>query len=540
MRSPRHLLTSSRLIRLQRLVASGHFPSELPPPFSTRQLSQHADDLVRHWNEHELRRFITRPEIVSVPRARRVRRQVSIVNPISQLHLSDLIARNWTEIRARLNRSEIGEFEPLIQVERDRRAIAGIDFGRVHRRKIAILARYGRYVQTDIVRFFPSLPTHTIAWGLLGRAWVQNSDNEREFRDSEASRIVAAVRSGQGGDETGIPIGPDTSRILSELVATELEDVLRGHLPDLATRGVRYVDDVIVGINEDESPDAVVATLSSALYEFDLQLNDEKTSTQGVGISTSPDWLHFIRQFQVSERTRRQREDLESFFTEAMHRADQHPRAEVLLYATKVATSFPIREENRNFFVRWLLYAARRSPSCLSYVAEHLAFQHRNGQQGAVADVHHFIRQQIRLKARAAHTLEVAWLLFWARETETRLPGDLLEDVTRLRSGVCALLTLDLIQRGFVDGSINSDFWRSFATDDGLSSEMWLVAYEASLKRWWPQRTSRSFIRDHRFFGELLQREISFYDPGARPRREGSRRSFSPFDGAEATSYLQF
>lgn len=160
MRTPNGLLISSRSTRLRRLIASGYFPAELPPPFSTQQYAQHAAALVEEWDRAELRRFITRPELLSVPRARRVRRQVSIVNPVNQLHLVDLIAENWTSIRGRLERSEISEFHPLIQLEPDRRAIAGINFGRVQRRKIAILARYGRYVQTDIVRFFPSLPTH--------------------------------------------------------------------------------------------------------------------------------------------------------------------------------------------------------------------------------------------------------------------------------------------------------------------------------------------------------------------------------------------
>lgn len=530
---------SSRLTRLRRLLASGYFPSELPPLFTSHQLAQHAPDLIQEWHPRRVEEFISRPELFSVPRARRVRRQVSIVNPINQVLLSNLIAENWSSIRERLERSEISEFRPLIQTQPDRRAIAGIDFARVQERKIAILARYGRYVQTDIVRFFPSLPTQTIAWGLHGRAWVEENFQSREYRDSYAHRIVSAVRSGQGNSKIGLPIGPDTSRILSEVVATELELVASEALPDLNTRSVRYVDDIFIGVREDESPDAIAASLASALYQFDFQLNDEKTSTHGVGIPAAPDWLHFIRQFEISPQAHRQRDDIDSFFGEVMSRADQHARSEVLLFATKVATSFRIDNRNRDHLIRWLLYSARRSPSCLSFVAEYLAFEHTNGRQCPTADIQLFIRQQLPLKASAAHTSEVAWLLFWARETQTTLDSALFRHVVQLRSSVCALLTLDLLQQNLIDGNIDVAAWQVFATEDGLESEMWLAAYEATVRQWWPRRVSRAFIRDHEFFSALISRSIRFYAPDANARGRSARRLFARLSTQADQSYLE-
>lgn len=533
------LQPSSRQTRLERLISSGYFPAELPPPFTTRNFARYVATFSREWSGRAIRRFLTRPEVFSIPRAGRVRRQLAIVNPINQLHVSDLIASHWRDIQERLRRSAISEFRPLIQLGAERRAISGINFNEVDRRKIQILARYGRYIKTDIVRFFPSVRTDTIVWGLLGREWLQQHQGSEELAASYASQLVEAVRAGQGGDNVGIPVGPDTSRILSEIVATEIEQAVRLQVPDLDDRSVRYVDDMIVGVGDQESSVAMAANIGAALYEFDLQLNDEKTAVHGIGHPASSDWIYFLQRFEVSQSTQRQREDVDSFFEQATRLADEHPRIDVLLFAAKLAVNFNISAENRDHFCRWLLYVARRSQSCLPFIAEHLAFQHRTGEQGPVDEIRRFIREQIPSRARAAHTCEVAWLLFWARETQTKIDSSALRDVLRLRSSICALIVFDLRDRNLIDGVIDLAFWRSFANEDGLASEMWMVAYEASQRQWWPGRTSRTFLRNHPFFNNLFERNVSFYAQSAVARRAGIGRLFASVSIPSDIPYLQ-
>jgi hypothetical protein len=185
-----------------------------------------------------------------------------------------------------------------------------------------------------------------------------------------------AVGAGQQGQTIGIPIGPDTSRILSELIAVEIETIARQHIPDLDDRAVRYVDDILLGLKETETPPAVLSGLSIALYDFELELNAEKTVTHGMGCPHSPEWINYIRTFELSTRPSRQRGDLDSFFEQAFYLADANPRDNVLLFAVKRAASFDIHMSNLAHLVNWFLYAARRSPSCLSFVAEYLAAMH--------------------------------------------------------------------------------------------------------------------------------------------------------------------
>lgn len=304
--------------------------------------------------------------ILSIPRYGEARRKLSLVNPVNQLHVSHLIAENWTHIRARLSRSQISEFKPEFSTSSNGRAITGVDFDGVARRRARLLSTYGRYVQTDITRFYPSIYTHSIAWAILSKSYVKANHQSAAFKSHYANLLDKAVGSGQEGQTIGIPIGPDTSRIIAELVAVEIEEIAKSHIPDFADRGVRYVDDIMIGLSESETSAGVLSGLSLALYEYQLELNAEKTGTFGLGCPHTPEWIHFVRTFNITTRTSQQRDDLDSFFEHAIYLSDQNKRENALLFAVKRAASFDVQPASVDHLVRWMLYAHVVQPPALA------------------------------------------------------------------------------------------------------------------------------------------------------------------------------
>ncbi|PWB90665.1 hypothetical protein C5688_09065 [Methylocystis sp. MitZ-2018] len=508
--------------RRTRLLSAGYFPAELPPPFSTASFAKASRKLLGAISADRAIGFWTTPETFSIPRWAQMRRKLSIVNPINQLMVAHLIATNWEPIAEKLKSTKTSEFHPEI-VWRGGRAVTGVNFDGVQRRKTELLSTYGRYVKTDIVRFYSSVYTHSIAWALLGKDWVKSNLKKPAFKDHYAHSLDRAISAGQSGQTTGIPIGPDTSRILSELVASAVEDLARARLPDWDKRCVRYVDDMLLGLHETETPDAVLSPLSHALYDYGLELNGEKTSLHGVGLDHPPEWLHFVKHFQVSARQDGQRDDLDSYFEQAFHLAEANPRENVVRYAVRRSTSFSVAPLNWDHYIRWLLYAVRRSPSCLGIVVEYTSSQFAKGRPLPITEITSFIHQQIQTKTDAAHTYEVCWLLFWARELQVEVEVQALRGVPQLRSSAVALLTLDLRDRGLLNGKIEEAHWKAFCQADGLKSEMWLVAYEAPRKGWWSTPRKTTYIDNHEFFGPVAAENVSFYDSSRIARaRSGS------------------
>ena len=497
--------------RLWRLLSAGYFPAELPPPFQTAEFARFATDFNSKWDQKKIFKFWTKPEHFSSPRYGHARRKLSIVNPVNQLAVAALLASNWFSIVRALKRPTSSEFRPKFVLKGKGRAVTGVDFDRVARRRIEILSRFGRYVKTDIARFYPSIYTHSIAWAITGKSYAKANHNSSAFKKSFANKLDSAVRSGQEGQTVGIPIGPDTSRVISELIAVEIEAELQKSLCNWRERSVRHVDDMLIGIDETESEADVLSKLSASLYEYELELNASKTEVHGLGHAHAPEWIHYIRNYSLGPSKAKQRDDLDSYFEHALYLADRNPQENVLLFSCKRACSLQIDPENHDHLIRWLLYCCRRAPSCLRFVSEHLAAK-PPGAGPIHTEISDFILQQIPRKAEAAHTEELAWLLFWAREIKLSIPDHVINSCSKVRSSISALIALDIASSGHISGTLDDTFWRSFCSEEGLKSEMWLVAYEASKRQWWSSPQNCKFIIQHDFFSDLFSKNVSFYD----------------------------
>ena len=84
----------------------------------------------------------------------------------------------------------------------------------------------GKFYRTsaDISLFFPSIYTHSIPWALVGH--IEAKSNIRNLRKwyNQLDRYQGQI---QRNETKGIPIGPATSAIMSDLILFEIDNVLR-------------------------------------------------------------------------------------------------------------------------------------------------------------------------------------------------------------------------------------------------------------------------------------------------------------------------
>jgi hypothetical protein len=243
----------TRTQRLRRLLQAGYFPEELPPPFVSRDLAHLRAVLGKSWPAQALSQFKSEPEVFSTPKFGRARRRLAIVNPISHYKISSLIAGGWTEIRDQLARSTVSEFKPVYDMAGER-AFFGLDFERIEQRTNSILAQYHYSLKTDIARFYPTIYTHSIAWALYGKAYCKANLHKSAFEKSLGNQLDVAIRKCQDNQSLGIPIGPDTSRVLGEIIGVGIEKLLDKLVDSFPSRGLRYVDDIIIGYSERTAP----------------------------------------------------------------------------------------------------------------------------------------------------------------------------------------------------------------------------------------------------------------------------------------------
>ena len=497
--------------RFKSLMEAGYFPEELPPPFHTSDLAKYRESVSKAWSSVPGQYPKTTHEIYSNPRIKRVRRNLAIVNPIAQLHLSQLVADHWVDIRKHLKTSDYSIEIPEIESGRSR-AVTPPDFALVALRRTEISAAFDHALVSDISRFYGTLYTHAIPWALHGKRWCKkNLNNKPLFEASLGARLDKAVCKGQDNQTIGIPVGPDTSRIISEIVGVAIDHHVQKTLKLDPTRAFRHVDDWYIGFDNAGEAEDAVATLATRCRDYELELNAEKTRTLHASSSVDSLWPTELREYRFRGNASGQVRSLEHYFTKAFQFANENPDQNVLDYAVKRTKTVRILRNNWRSYETFLLKAARSNSTVIPAVVEILVSYNHNGYALGRDRIAKLIEDLVRKNAPLAHHAEVAWALFLAKALRLRISKGASKAVSGLESSVCGLLALDLDQNGLFDGALDASLWRQSMTPQGLRSHMWLLAYEADLKGWL-KGSPTDFVDNDSYFNALKSKGISFYD----------------------------
>jgi hypothetical protein len=496
--------------RLKRLLEAGFFPNDLPPPFVSTDFARARRSLLKTWPQNDLAKFSSDPEFYSIPRYGRARRRFSIINPINHFKVSQLVASEWLEITKFLKKSKVSEFKPIFDMD-GKRTFFNINFDLIEKQLVEILSKYRSCLKTDISRYYHTIYTHSIPWALYGKKFCKDNYKAPSFKATLGDRLDKSVRQCQSDQTIGIPVGPDTSRVIGEIIGVGIEKIIGQSLNKFEQRTLRYVDDIQIGFDERESVDGLLSFITKAFSHFELDINVEKTAVLGVGEVLTPEWKAPLRNFSISETATRQQPDLEHYFKSALYFSECNPKDRVLVYAIKRSRSFRIDDSVWPYYFSFLLRLCRKDPSCLSNVSQILIEANYKKRKLDRPLVQAFIRDTIRYNAEIHNYFEISWALFLAKALRIELDKADLVEVFKAESSVCALLLMDLNSRGLVKGGIDISSWKTFYDADGLKSNMWLLVYEATLKKWMPP-ASPCFVSAHPLFGPMLKKKISFYD----------------------------
>lgn len=145
--------------------------------------------------------------------------------------------------------------------------------------------KYNSMAQLDVSKCFDSIYTHSIAWAVSGKSFIkeQIAENSADILFSSFPDDFDTLMQKQNYNETnGILIGPELSRIFSEIIFQKIDLSVERELKNLDIysgvdyEAFRYVDDYFIFYNENKVYKKIVSCLSSHLSEYKLGLNTEK------------------------------------------------------------------------------------------------------------------------------------------------------------------------------------------------------------------------------------------------------------------------
>lgn len=504
--------------RVERLLRNGYFPSQLPPPFSTTDLATHYAAVLAVWDGLTPRPHgriakapASRAEVFSVARAGHQRRTTSIPNPVAQAYLSRAVVDHWADIVRHYRRSRLSASHPRFRRD-STRAASLPSMQLLYERRLLKGAGYRFVLRTDISRFFPTIYTHSIPWALHGKA---TSKRNRKITPKYFGNLFdLSVRQCQDEQTFGLPIGPDTSHIIAECIATAIDIELTKKLRAPPV-GFRYVDDYYFFFENYATAESTLAQLVQCLRDFELQINFEKTRICRIEELDEDSWTHKLRSFPIASVGLKQRSDLNHYFEAARELAKAHKDDSVMVYALRRLGSVTVRRENWASFEAQLCLVAAAHPVTLQFISRVLSTYRSIGYAVDRARLSRLANSVVQEHAPLEHHSEVAWCLWICKDLGLSLSPENVDVIAKMNSSICALLLLDLAASGRLPKYPASSRWRAYENADALREDLWMLSYEGGLRGWGGM--SDTHIRSDPFFAELRRRDVHFYDDSAVP-----------------------
>lgn len=504
--------------RSEALLGRGYFPKELPPPFQTELFAAKAASLRLKWAElhaampkkdRDNHPVPSHPVLFDMARKGHARRTLAIPNPVSQFYLTEELSSHWDAISQLINSSSLSITRCDISPEG--RAISLPALSGLADKRVILHAPLGAILQTDVLSFYHAIYTHAIPWALHGKSAAKAN---RSIRDPKmfGNRIDFLLRSCQDGQTIGVPVGPDTSRIISEMLLCAVEAKMPQKALKLITEGFRYIDDFFLCFDSLADAEAVLAALREACLQFDLQLNAAKTQTMSALAFNEASWPSDISAIQIAPIGKMQRRSLLRFFSAVVRLSKDLPDESIATYAVRMTTKTMIEKDNWDLYEAFLLRMARENGNCIDSVVKILCTYAAIGYPFSRSVVR-FVERIIVDHAPYNHHFEVAWALWLAHSLNLKLSREASGLVARMENDVCAILTLHLRSRRLLSGRGKALEWVGPDTEVDVRGSHWLLIYEAGTRPGWKVEGAAAAVARNHFFSAMVSAGVSFYVP---------------------------
>lgn len=280
------------------LLSYGLFAEKLPPIFSSTSFFEYCLDhhpvFGSGWGD-----YISS----STMRNTFIPRVLSIPNPMKYQRLSMLLAENWDLLRKHF-REQTNDIPYKISRIHFRKTISSKSLFQMNYKnwyedgnpETSLLLNdrgASRYlVRADISTCFPSIYSHAIPWALVGKKKAKETARDVSLWYNKIDHACSDLKA---GETHGLPIGPHSSNLLSEVILT----VVDKQLYSKGYRFFRNIDDYDCYVTSYDEALLFLRDLEAQLKEFDLPVNHKKTTIVELPVVTTNNWVHKLRGAQL-------------------------------------------------------------------------------------------------------------------------------------------------------------------------------------------------------------------------------------------------
>ena len=235
---------------------------------------------------------------VSFPRTEYTDRVFGLIHPYIHNDIAYHMAQNWPTIVDKMipGDSQVASYSFPVSIESDRRGRIGrsiYNFIEMESKDFLAMAyKFGYVARTDIKNFYPSIYTHSISWAIHGKSKIRKKENRHNYT-LLGNKLDRLFQNANDGCTNGIPIGTVVSDIIAEIIASAVDVVLTKKLKEIGIECeiARYKDDYRILARSKSDANKIVKILQSALKEYNLIINSEKTKILNVPDGLFREWV---------------------------------------------------------------------------------------------------------------------------------------------------------------------------------------------------------------------------------------------------------
>lgn len=434
-----------------------------------------------------------------------LRRKLGIPNPISYFFLADTISKNWKEIELFTNQSNISLSTPIQKSGNSRAISPRCDIRHLpyHRISQQTTAKY--IVRTDISNFYHSIYTHSIPWALHSKP-IAKKNRKSDLLGNMLDRAVQALQDNQ---TIGIPIGPDTSLIIAEILLTDIDCELQ---KKLNLTGFRFFDDFEFVAETKDYAEKILSYLDTLLDSYELRLNPKKTVILELPVPSEDTWASELRFFPFNNTKIRQESVLRRYFDRAIELHKMNPDKYVLKYAAARLKSIKVDQSCWDTYQKLMIQIAISEPGSFEIVAKQFIKYCEDGFKANIELLNQAVHSIIDYHSCYNHSSEVAWAIWIALLFRIKLKNETTSKILEMEDSVTMLMVLHAVKENLISESVNIPEWCNFTTSDDLFEEHWLLAYEINSNKMFSSLGLSNITKYDPCFKYLIDHQVTFYD----------------------------
>lgn len=497
---------------VERMLERGYYPEALPPVFEVENLHEASIKFIP--NREYLTDKPTEHCRFNSSKRGNQRRIFSIPNPIAMFDMVTYFIQFEDHIGEHVNISTDSCSIPRFSSNGNRpfKIDSHPEFHKKRRNKLAS-SRF--IIKTDISRFYYSIYTHALPWALHGKA-ASKKDRKTDSAEIFGNKLDWIMRQSQDGQTVGIPVGPDISRLVAEIIGVSIDNNFRRAHKDAPM--LRLVDDIFIGADNRDEASTYLSAIRDSIRSFELDINEAKTAILSSSEDLEPYWpvelRREIRRFSEEDGTRKaqKRADFVYFLDKIIRESNERGDEGIIKFALRKIDEMQIWPEYWDLIEPFLIKTAISFPHCWDYLARIVAWRNTTGDVDTRiwSDV---IEKAIAANARSGNDFEVSWALWLAKELKTTVSAQNIDNIVDRCGPLSVLLSMDVHKSCNLQFKFPKEKILDRIGEKPMLGPNWLLAYEADQK--FDYKIKAKNLQGNGLFKQLYDDNVSFYNTDA-------------------------